>query len=820
MLDKHLTVKTYPKANDENIVFYKDLRITVLSDRLFRIEKNASGEFCDDATQSIWYRNMPPVSFSVKEGRGYTEIKTDAVTLHASTDREKSYVLIGGKRVTLDNEENLLGTTRTLDCYDGDVCVRANRIAKLKLGTGVCSRSGVAVIDDAASLRLLDTGSLAPAFGNEYDLYVFAYGNDYRGAVRALYTVTGEVPLLPRFAFGNWWSRYHQYSDDEYISLMDKFERYGIPLTVATVDMDWHYSKRVDEQKGLSANGKISAELGTLFDRPGQIGWTGYSWNTDLFPDYKRFLKDLKERNLKVTLNLHPADGVRFFEDMYTEMAEAMGVDPETEKPVKFDIADDNFVNNYFKILHHPYEKDGVDFWWMDWQQGTRSSMDGLDPLWALNHYHYLDNKRDGKHGLVLSRYAGIGSHRYTMGFSGDTSISWATLGYLPYFTATSANVGFTWWGHDIGGHHMGGKDNELYIRFLQFGVFNPFMRLHCTNNIVLTHEPWTYDNGIGELAREMMKLRHSMIPFLHTANYRTHKDGIALMEPMYYQYPDSEDSYNAKDQYLFGGSLIVAPISSHSIDKGLSRVKVWLPEGRWTDIFTGDVYSVKEGGMWLECIRPLNSIPVFAGEGAIIPLSRDMGNSVANPTHLEAEVYNGNSQYTLYEDDDHGNAAFTDFVNSYENGKTTVKISSRGDFSSLPDDRRITLTFKNIVINTPVDTRIGAPSRRRPLITVLKNGEPIEFKADTYETVSVSISDIDYRAEYVITVEYDELSELALAKRSAYLKLQRVEAPLSVRNLLSDAMRNANSTEQLGCIIRISDLDPIDRERLCENIY
>ncbi len=817
MLDKHLTVKTYPKANEKNIVFFRDIRITVLSDRLFRIEKNKNRLFCDDATQSVWYRNMPEQSFAVKEEGEYAEIMTPSVTLRVFDDLDKSFVIIDGRRVPLNNEGNLFGTARTLDCYDGDVCMRGNQIAKLKLGMGVCSHSGVAVIDDTNSLRLLDTGNLAPSFGSEYDVYVFAYSNDYRGAVRALYSITGEVPLLPRFAFGNWWSRYHQYSDEEYISLMDKFERYGIPLTVATVDMDWHYSTRVDEQKGLTANGKISKDRGTLVDRP---GWTGYSWNTDLFPDYKGFLRALKDRNLKVTLNLHPADGVRFYEDMYREMAEAMGVDPETEKCICFDITDDNFINNYFRILHHPYERDGVDFWWMDWQQGTKSAMAGLDPLWALNHYHYLDNKRDGKHGLLLSRYAGFGSHRYTMGFSGDTAISWATLKYLPYFTATAANAGFPWWGHDIGGHYSGRKDNELYIRFLQFGVFNPFTRLHCTDNLVLTHEPWTYDNGIGELAREMMKLRHRMIPFLHTANYRTHKDGMALVEPMYYQYPESKDAYEAKEQYIFGGILMVAPITSHSESKGLSRVKVWLPEGIWTDIFTGDIYRAEKGGVWLECIRPLNSIPVFAKAGTILPLSRDAGNSVANPGHLEAEIYNGDSEYTLYEDDERKNAAFTSFVCSYEEGRQTVRFSSRGDFSVLPEKRDITLTFRNIVMNTPVDVNIGAGKRERPRITVLRNGEPIEFKADTYETVSVTIRDVDYSAEYSVSVEYSPLSELSSMKRSALLKLQRTEAPLVVRDRLNAGILTADSCEQLRCTVLISDLDPIDRERLCENIY
>ena len=156
-------------------------------------------------------------------------------------------------------------------------------------------------------------------------------------------------------------------------------------------------------------------------------------------------MQKIKEKNLKITLNLHPADGIRFWEQQYADMATAVGIDPTEGKYVPFDIANEDFVNAYFKILHKPYEADGVAFWWIDWQQGTNSKMEGLDPLWALNHYHYLDNALNHSTPLILSRYCGVGSHRYPLGFSGDTFITWDTLEYLPEFTATASNVGYTW---------------------------------------------------------------------------------------------------------------------------------------------------------------------------------------------------------------------------------------------------------------------------------------------------------------------------------------------------------------------------------------
>ena len=813
MLKKHLLVKTSPKSKKENVVIFKDYRITVLFDRLFRIEKNQTGDFCDTATQSIWYRNMNATKHSVKETDEFIEIATDKVTIHIENNFENSYVLINGNKVLISNEGNLLGTTRTLDEHNGDVHRSSHK--RLELGTGVCSKTGVAVVDDTESLRLLDDGKLIEKSSDEFDIYVFAYGNAYRDAVKALYAITGQTPMLPRYAFGNWWSRYHAYTDEEYLNLMDSFEKYGIPLTVATVDMDWHYSDDVDRQKKISESGNVSEEKGTVGEfRP---GWTGYSWNDELFPDYKAFLRELKERNLRVTLNLHPADGVRYYEDMYEEMANAMGIDPKTGHVVKFDIANDNFVNNYFEILHHPYEREGVDFWWIDWQQGTKSAMAGLDPLWALNHYHYYDNGRDGKHSLIMSRYCGIGSHRYPIGFSGDTVISWDTLAYMPYFTATSTNSGYTWWGHDIGGHFEGEKDDELYLRFLQFGVFNPINRLHCTNAIMLTKEPWAYKNGIGELSREAMVLRHRMIPMLHTANYRTAEYGLGLVEPMYYAYPDSDEAYEAKGQYIFAGDYIVAPITKHSDEAKLTGVKVWIPEGKWTDLFTNDVYKIEKGGKWVTLVRSLDSIPVLAKSGAVLPLSNDKGNSTENPLDLEFEIYNGNNVYTLYEDNEKGVPAFTTVENIENAGLEIVKLSFDGDVSVLPEKRDITLTFKNIVVNTPVDMAIGLKNKMYAKVTVTKNGQQIKAKVSKYGTVSVKITDVDYSAKYEITVEYSEMPELCMAKRIALMKLLTAEGAFSIRHSLDKRIIAAGSVEAICEAIDQSNISKIEKVRLTE---
>ena len=373
------------------------------------------------------------------------------------------------------------------------------------------------------------------------DFYFFGYGHRYQEAVKDLYYLCGKTPLLPRWVFGNWWSRYHRYTEKEYKELMERFEQERIPFSVAVVDMDWHL---VD----------IDPKYGS--------GWTGYTWNRDFFPDPGEFMDWLHGRNMKITLNVHPADGVRAYEEAYERVAKRMGINPDSGEPVQFDVTDRHFLEVYFEELHHPLEDEGVDFWWLDWQQGTVTKIPGLDPLWMLNHFHYLDSARRGKRRLTFSRYAGIGSHRYPIGFSGDTVITWDSLRFQPYFTATASNAGYGWWSHDIGGHMHGVRDDEMTARWVQLGVFSPLNRLHSTDNPFNGKEPWKYNKITQSVMEEFLRLRHKMVPYLYTMNRYASRDGQPLVRPMYWLEPEREETYDVPNEYYFGTELIAAPIT------------------------------------------------------------------------------------------------------------------------------------------------------------------------------------------------------------------------------------------------------------------
>ena len=738
---KRFKIECSPVAKKNQTIVKGNTRLTVITPCLLRVEVQSEGKFCDEPTQSVWFRDFCETKFDTKENGGVIEIKTAETTFVYSLKSNKMLriILADGRKVTNYKKGNLKGTSRTLDVTAVD-----------RVGDGVCSRNGVALLDDGKTLAIKADGSILPRENKETDVYYFAYGNNYIGATTDLYKLTGKVPLIPRYALSNWWSRYKDYSQDEYLTLMDKFKAEEIPITVATVDMDWHWVK-IKEKFGKDAH-RMRKHLNFMeyvYDVWSK-GWTGYTFNTDLFPDPDGFLKKLKDDNYKVTFNIHPSMGVRWFEEQYEDMCKAMGQDPKTKEPVAFDITDKKFTENYFDILHRPFEEKGVDFWWIDWQQGTKTAVKGLDPLWALNHYHFLDNAKDNHRPLILSRFCGAGSQRYPLGFSGDTTQTWKSLDYQPGYTATASNVAYPWWSHDIGGHCMGIKDDELYLRWVQLGVFSPVMRLHSTNNEFMGKEPWNYSGSVGRIATQALRFRHKLLPYIYTMNYRTHTECRAICEPMYYAYPEDKSAYECRNEFFYGTELIVAPVTEHTSAKtNLAGVNVWIPEGRYTDIFTDRIYS---GNQFVKMFRDIETIPVLAKEGAIIPMSENCRkNDCTNPASLEILVYRGNNTFTLYEDDGE--------TLSYQNGeylKTAMTVAENGNnvrftiakaegtVSVVPEKRTYTVKFGDITGGKVSVTVDGAEYDAG-----VKNNGKLELtvtaKADS--TVEIAVSDCEFLA-------------------------------------------------------------------------
>ncbi|MDX2175514.1 MAG: glycoside hydrolase family 31 protein [Candidatus Sumerlaeia bacterium] len=666
-----------PAADPRAIVVRGDWRVTVLTPRLFRIEHADGASFEDRATLGAVERALPVPGYTASgEGRELRIATAEAVL---------SLTLLGGPRaeglIEIDGAEiefaypsgdpaNLGGTTRTLDNVNGAA----------PLEPGVLSRRGWSVVDETARPVFRADGWVeARPAGHHADWYLFVYGSRFADALRDFTAVFGRIPVPPRYAFGMWWSRYWAYSDAELKDLAAEFDAHGAPLDVLVVDMDWHLE-----------------------------GWTGYTWNPACFPDPDGFLRWARGAGLRTALNLHPADGVGAHEAAHPAMAKALGHDLDAKDAVPFDAADQRFMRAYFDVLHRPIEAQGVDFWWIDWQQEKTTSIRGLDPLWWLNHAHWRDQEENParrERPLILSRWGGIGGHRYPLGFSGDVFSTWESLAFQIGFTATAGNVGFAYWSHDIGGFQPGAVEPELYLRWVQWGALSPVLRTHGSNNPHAERRLWAaMPQELFEHAREAVWLRYSLLPYLYSLAHEAHGSGMPPLRPMYLHWPHQEDAYASPGQFMLGAQLLVAPVVSRvSPDTGLALCEVWLPPGAWV---RWDTRERHDGGGRLRFLAGLEALPVFVRAGAIVPLAPPaLRTRDHDPSALHLYIFPGErGEFTLAEDDGatpaylDGAVARTRITQQRDGTKLAVRVEGVvGSYDGMPESRVATITVLGV---------------------------------------------------------------------------------------------------------------------------
>ena len=657
-----------PVADPKAVVVVGHARFTVLTPQLIRMEWSADGRFQDHASFVFLNRHLPVPKFEHSvigmNASQQLTLKTSALKLVYTPEGDGQFnaenlsitLTVDGKPVTwhpgMANPENLQGTTRTLDGALGSK-------TKEPIGQGLISRAGWVLVNDSTR-PLFDSANFSFTQGEKSpwpwvmerpadehpgaydDWYFFGYGRDYRQALGDYVKVAGRIPLPPRFAFGAWWSRYWDYTDQDILSIVKGFRENDTPLDVFVIDMGWHISR---EQ--LQARGE--------HDQSGHsLGWTGYTWNKVLFPDPTQFLDKLHAAGLKTSLNLHPASGIEPWEADYPAMARAMGIDPATRKYVPFDPTNKKWATNYFNIVLHPLEKQGINFWWLDWQQEPMTRMPGVNNTWWLNYLHFSDQQREGKRPLLFHRWGGLGNHRYQIGFSGDTISVWPSLAFQPWFTATAANVGYAYWSHDIGGHMPGIVGPELFTRWVQFGTFSPILRTHTTKNPDSERRIWAYPEPYSSILRSAFHLRYAMQPYIYTEARRTYDTGVAFLRPLYYDWPEANEAYTSKNEYNFGSQIIVDPVVTPG-DKisGLSTESVWLPKGNWIEWPTGKHFT---GPVTVQRSFSISQIPVYVKAGAIVPMQPPMeytGQKPVDPLIVNVWPLDSgeSSHYSVYED-------------------------------------------------------------------------------------------------------------------------------------------------------------------------
>ena len=723
-----------PKASAKAVVTDGNARFTVLTDRLIRMEWAEDGVFEDRATLGIVNRELPVPKFTSAKKNGILTIKTGKVTLTYRGGRfapENLQVKFGmgtwkpGMKAT----GNLKGTTRTLDG-----CLGFEKLSyrESELEDGILSRDGWAIVDESSRHLLEKVDSQwedwvaeRPA-GDRLDWYIFAYGHDYTAALGDFVKVAGHIPLPPKYTLGYWWSRYWIFTDDEILDLGREMRSRGVPMDVMIVDMDWHYTyKEMQKRLGNDVFGQSR-------------GWTGYSWNRELFPDPEGFLHDLHDMGFKTALNLHPASGIREYEDCYDSFVKdylsrtseydgpenyVFGSEPylyagNTEPvgkeghraSVPYRMDQEAWADAYFASVIRPLERQGVDFWWLDWQQWMESKyVKGLSNTFWVNYAFFRDKELNGtERPFIYHRWGGLGSHRYQLGFSGDTYDEWSVLRFLPYFTATASNVGYGYWGHDIGGHmqkkdHKRLTDPEMYTRWLQFGVFTPIFKTHSTQSANLERKIWAYPSHYQYML-DAIRLRYTLSPYIYTFARETTDTGVSMCRPLYYAYPEANEAYTYNEEYLFGDRIIATAVCEPAGADGKASRKVWFPKG--SDWYDMALHTTHKGGSVKTLSYSIDQNPWYVKAGSIIPLASEKIESLQEKSNVLGILVvpgTGKSSFELYEDDgisrDYESACAHTLIEKNRSGnKLTIKINPRsGSYDGMSETREVYVVVEGV---------------------------------------------------------------------------------------------------------------------------
>ena len=682
-------------------------RFTVITENLIRMEWSEKGAFEDGETLFAVNRNHNGCFACVEKTEDAVTVQTDVLTLVYRENGENGFSeknlrvsFAGGEwRFGMKNEKNLGGALTTLDGIQGFV----------PTNDGILSRNGWFALDDSRN-AVIENGWLKKSLRKrETDLYLFVYGTDYQKALQTLFYVSGKPAMPRRYMLGSWYSRWWAYTDEQILAIAKDYEKNDFPLDVMVLDMDWHHHDWT--YRGTEECKKHKAETG--YGHAGNLGWTGYTWNRRLIREPRALLEALHEMGLKVTLNDHPHDGIRTHEEAYADFMNDMGISPESGIDLEFDAGNRRYMEAFFRNAHEKRDAEGVDFWWLDWQQDHLKPVikgTALSHLPWLNVCYYEHSRKNGKRGAAFSRFGGFGDHKHPMFFSGDTKATWESLAFEVAFTASSSNAGVFYWGHDTGGF-FGEPNAELYVRWTQFSGFSACLRAHSERNVSLDRCPWKWGEKEASAMRKIYHLRSRLMPYIYSLAYDGYENGTPMISAMYLAYPNEEEAYRHSAQYRFGNAFLCAPITKPLDENGMASQTVWIKEGVYYHFFTNEKY---EAGTH-EIFSPLDEFPLLVRAGVPIPMQKKTNRMTErSPEDLIVRIYPGeNGSFTLYEDDgiseEYQNGAYlkTNLAYEEQNGVIRIRIEPSGKgYAGMPKARsyRIELPLTSRTLSVSED--------------------------------------------------------------------------------------------------------------------
>ena len=670
----HVDIKK-AKTSDAYVYVGHKYRISILSEVLIRFEYSEHGTFNDYPTMFACNRSFSSPKITFREDQNVILLTNDIFTIQYI--KEKSFIgsrfapdqylkvsINGTDKVWYFNHpevRNFKGAFYSLDDVKNDS----------KMDKGLFSLDGFVSFDDSRTPILSQNGNLiAPNYEN-IDTYLFVYNKDFGLALRDYFKLTGYAPLIPRYTLGNWWFKNEAYNINNLQSIVNNFKKNDIPISVLLLG-EYERSKNKDSLVSFSLN---------------KVG----------IPSTEVLSKYLHDNNIFLGCNIRTDGNLSESEEHFLDFSKMFG----STKTLPINVYDEKFMVSFLKAIINPMFNSGIDFLWLDNNDSKNYLRDFI-----MNYYLYNNmalNKQ--KRNIVLSRNFGILPHKFGILYSGKTNVSWKTLRNLPFYNANSSNIGISWWSHDVGGFEGGTEDSELYMRWVQFGVYSPILRLSSTFGKYYKREPWRWDARTFKVVHDYLKLRHRLIPYLYSEAYKYSNIGSPLVQPLYYKYPETYDEKLYKNEYYFGTELFVCPIVDPK-DNVMNRVvhQIFLPNGIWYDFKTGKKFP---GGRRYVTFYKDEDYPVYARTGAIIPmaiLNENNLNSTKNPERLEIHIFPGRSNtYKLYEDDgqtdmhNYGYYNISEINYYYKENDFSVSIEPKeGNITVIPEKRSYIIRFRN----------------------------------------------------------------------------------------------------------------------------
>lgn len=532
--------------------------------------------------------------------------------------------------------------------------------------------------------------------------YQVIAGDDWAGVVDGITRLTGRQPLPPRWAFGNFASRFGYHTEAETRAVVEKFRQDDIPLDAVVLDLYW-FGKTV---KGTMGN---------------------LDWDRDSFPHAERMMADFRAQGVKTVVITEP-----FVLTTSKRWQEAAGkgvlATDKDGKPFTFDFYFGNTglvdvfkpsARNWFWDIYKGLKAGGVAGWWGDLGEPemhpseARHATGTADEVHNIYGHEWARLIADGyakdfpqERPFILMRSGYSGSQRFGMiPWSGDVSRGWGGLQSQMEISLQMGMQGQAYMHSDLGGFAGPVLDDELYVRWLQYGVFQPVFRPHAQEDVAA--EPVFREPKTKALAREAIRLRYAMLPYNYTAAFENSRTGMPLMRPVLFEDPDNDmlPAAEVSGTYLWGPDFLVAPV----VEPGQLRKDVHFPKkgSLWFDFYTDQPHR---GGI-LETVATVpGHIPTYVRAGAFIPLaavvhstSEYTGRALELHYYHDASVTSSNGQ--LYDDDgatahafEAGKSTLVRFDSKLADGRLQIGLQAQRGANATPVARRFALKVHNVV--------------------------------------------------------------------------------------------------------------------------